>query len=141
MRARGDDDDGHDRVVSGKLEEAGSVLKAHCLGQHHLVFVQNGFLAESSQDFHQRLGYHGYAAACGYADPGQARLQVSTTWTVEQLSLAAKLGGGKGYRSYRSTHVLARGYPYVGTLETNNVLGKYLFQSFLGIVQRMAKVD
>ena len=136
-----DDDDGRDRGVSGKLERGGSVLKAHCLGQHHLVFVQTGFLAESSQDFHQRRGYHGYAAACGYVDPGQARLQVSMTWTVEQLSLAAKLGEGRGYQSYRSTHVLAKGYSYVETLETNNVLSKYLFQGFLGIVQRMAKVD
>lgn len=48
VRARGDDDDGRDRVASGKLEETGSVLKAHCLGQHHAVFVQNDFLAESS---------------------------------------------------------------------------------------------
>ena len=48
MRARGDDGDGRDHVVFGKLEEAGSVSKAHCLGQHHAVFVQNGFPAESS---------------------------------------------------------------------------------------------
>ena len=48
MRARGDDGDGRERVVSGDLEEAGSVLKARCLGQHHAVFVQSDSLAESS---------------------------------------------------------------------------------------------
>lgn len=48
MRAREGDDDGPVRAVSGKLEEAGSVLKVHCLGQDHGVLVQEDYFVESS---------------------------------------------------------------------------------------------
>ena len=136
-----DDDDGRDRAVSGKVEETDLILKAHCLGQHHAVFVQDDYFAGSSWNFRRRLSYHAHAAACDYAEPGQARLLVLMTWMVAQPSLAARLNGAKVYQSYRSAHMLAKGYSYAEILETNNVLGKYLFQGFLGIDQSMTTVD